>query len=219
LLSWIANIIIAFLLIYFIVYPGLGFLLQTTHPIVAVVSQSMEHNGDFETWWHSPAVCSKNTECSQGEWYSQLNITKEQFAAFPYLNGFNKGDIMVLKGKSPEDIKVGDILVFNNQRPDPIIHRIVKITQKNSIYTYQTKGDHNPRQLLDNTVDEYNVNYQNAVGYAKYKKASIAVLRIPYLGWIKILFVQYPIYFIVAFIIFILAASNYEAIKRMMGGK
>ena len=43
--SWVVNIILAFVLIKFIVYPGLGFALGTTHPVVAVVSPSMEHNG------------------------------------------------------------------------------------------------------------------------------------------------------------------------------
>ena len=35
--SWLANIVLAFVLIKFIVYPGLGLALQTSHPIVAVV--------------------------------------------------------------------------------------------------------------------------------------------------------------------------------------
>ena len=43
-LSWALNILIAFLLVKFIVYPGLGFILGTTHPVVAVVSGSMSHN-------------------------------------------------------------------------------------------------------------------------------------------------------------------------------
>jgi len=41
--SWIVNIILAFVIIKFLVYPGLGFAMQTSHPIVAVVSGSMEH--------------------------------------------------------------------------------------------------------------------------------------------------------------------------------
>ncbi len=41
--SWIVNIILAFVIIKFIVYSGLGFMLSTSHPIVAVVSGSMEH--------------------------------------------------------------------------------------------------------------------------------------------------------------------------------
>ena len=50
--SWIVNVILAFILIKFIVYPGLGLLLSTSHPVVAVVSESMEHNEmKFDDWW------------------------------------------------------------------------------------------------------------------------------------------------------------------------
>ena len=43
--SWIVNIILAIVLIKFIIYPGLGLVLGTSYPIVAVVSDSMEHSG------------------------------------------------------------------------------------------------------------------------------------------------------------------------------
>src|SRR3989344_6252583 len=102
---------------------SLGFLLQTSHPVVAVVSESMEHNNGFDGWW------SKG-----GEWYTANNIKKEDFEAFPLKNGFNKGDIMVLKGKKAEDIKVGDVVVFWSAKRDPIIHRVVK--------KWQDKGDY-----------------------------------------------------------------------------
>ena len=46
-LSWIVNIILAFVLIKFIVYPGLGLVFGTDFPVVAVVSGSMEHEGNF----------------------------------------------------------------------------------------------------------------------------------------------------------------------------
>ena len=49
--SWMLNIILAFVLIKFIVYPGLGLLLGTSYPVVAVVSESMEHNEPFDEWW------------------------------------------------------------------------------------------------------------------------------------------------------------------------
>ena len=64
LLSWIVNVILAFVLIKFIIYPGLGLLFSTSYPIVAVVSGSMEHQGNFDTWWGSSAICSDNY-CSQ----------------------------------------------------------------------------------------------------------------------------------------------------------
>ena len=66
--SWIVNIILAFVLIKFIVYPGLGFILSTSHPVVAVVSESMEHNMEFDEWWE------KNKD-----WYIENGINKEYF--------------------------------------------------------------------------------------------------------------------------------------------
>ena len=66
--SWIVNIILAFVLIKFIVYPGLGFLLSTSHPVVAVVSSSMEHDRKFDDWWE------KNKD-----WYLQNEINEEEF--------------------------------------------------------------------------------------------------------------------------------------------
>ena len=74
--SWIVNIILAFVLIKFIVYPGLGFLLSTSHPVVAVVSDSMEHNMEFNKWWE------KNER-----WYLENGIDKEEFEKFPLKNG------------------------------------------------------------------------------------------------------------------------------------
>ena len=69
LLSWAVNVILAFVIIKFLLYPGLGFIFATTHPIVAVVSGSMEHQGSFDSWWGSTALCNGNY-CSQEEYYS-----------------------------------------------------------------------------------------------------------------------------------------------------
>ena len=44
--SWLANIVVAFVVIRVIGYPLLGVLLGTPFPIVAVVSESMEHTID-----------------------------------------------------------------------------------------------------------------------------------------------------------------------------
>ena len=113
--SWIANIILAFVLIKFIVYPGLGFLLATSHPVVAVVSESMEHDSYFDSWWDKA-----------GSWYQANDINKNDFKSFSLKNGFNKGDIIVLKGRKAKDIEVGNIIVFWSAKKDPIIHRVVK---------------------------------------------------------------------------------------------
>ncbi|MBI2660283.1 signal peptidase I [Candidatus Woesearchaeota archaeon] len=173
--SWLANIVLAFVLIKYIVYPGLGFLLATTHPVVAVVSESMEHNADFSEWWES-----------SGKWYASNGISKENFYEFPMKGGFNKGDIIVLKGKAPGNIGIGDIVVFWSAKKDPIIHRVVKKWQEESIYYFQTKGDNyktNPVSIRSSILDETMINQEQIVGNA--------VLRIPFLGYIKIWFVEF----------------------------
>ncbi|MBI2649805.1 signal peptidase I [Candidatus Woesearchaeota archaeon] len=172
--SWIVNIVLAFVLIKFIVYPGLGFLLQTSHPVVAVVSESMEHNGNFDDWWDKSS-----------EWYAANGIAKEDFEKFPLKNGFDKGDIMVMKGKKPENIEIGDVVVFWSAKKDPIIHRIVRKWQNNSINYLQTKGDNyktNPVSIKNAFLDETKISEEQVVGNA--------VLRIPLLGYIKIWFVE-----------------------------
>ena len=41
--SWVVSIILAFVIVKFIIYPLIGVFLGTSFPIVAVVSESMEH--------------------------------------------------------------------------------------------------------------------------------------------------------------------------------
>ena len=166
--SWIVNIILAFILIKFIVFPGLGLALGTTYPIVAVVSNSMEHNSlDFDDWW--------NVKINQ---YSQYNITKQDFNDFILKNGFNKGDIIILKGSSPADLEVGNIIVFKTYRPDPIIHRIVRKWKEGDNYYFQTKGDNNAISINF----EERISEDNIIGKSLFK--------VPYLGYIKIWFVD-----------------------------
>ena len=172
--SWLVNIILAFVLIKYLIYPALGLVLHTSHPVVAVVSESMEHNVNFEDWWNNA-----------NSWYITNSISKEDFEKFSLRNGFNKGDIMMLKGKNPQNIKIGDIVVFWSAKKDPIIHRVVKKWRYNSIYYFQTKGDNyktNPASIKSSFLDETNISQDQIVGSA--------FLRIPLLGYVKIWFVD-----------------------------
>ncbi len=175
--SWIVNIIIAFVLIKFIVYPGLGLMLGTTHPIVAVVSGSMEHHGSFDDWWVSQAACGR-TPCRQADWYINNNITEADFQEFPFKNGFNTGDIMILR--SSDEVSVGDVIVFQSNRPDPIIHRVIRIWDVDGEMHFQTKGDANIASSL--AIGEYDIPDDRVIGKAW--------IRVPLLGWIKIGFVN-----------------------------
>ena len=163
--SWIINAVVAFVLIKFIVYPGLGFALHTNHPVVAVISNSMQHETDFDTWWNS-----------MEQTYEKFGITKEEFLSFRMSNGFNKGDIIILKGKKPQDIEVGDVLVFQGTVPEPIIHRVVKKWEEEDTHYFSTKGDRNAGQR----EEEKEISESRTIG--------TGLIRIPYAGYVKILF-------------------------------
>ena len=140
-LSWIVNVILAFVLIKFIVYPGLGLIVGTNYPIVAVISGSMEHDGSFDNWWESPAACQQEL-CTQEKFYNLYGISKSEFEEFKFNHGFNKGDIIFLR--NVKDSEIGDVLVFMSPyKPEPIIHRIIKISVEDNGKIYLTKGDHN----------------------------------------------------------------------------
>jgi signal peptidase I len=166
-LSWIVNVVLAFILVKFLIYPGLGLILQTSYPIVAVVSGSMEHNSlNFNNWWENSKP-----------WYIANGITKEEFKNFKMENGFNKGDIIFLK--SGKNIIKGDIIVFKRLKNNgnPIIHRVVKIYQENNKIYYQTKGDNNADSIAE--YGEFGISQDMIIGKSMFK--------IPYLGWFKIL--------------------------------
>ncbi len=172
--SWMLNIALAFVLIKFIVYPGLGLVLGTSYPVVAVVSESMEHNEPFDAWWdHSK------------EWYTDHEITQSAFEGFKLRNGFNKGDIIVLTRSTPENTFVGDIIVFRTGKPDPIIHRVVVWWTEDGRKFYMTKGDNyktNKLPIRNAIIDETRITENQVIGKALFK--------IPFLGYIKIWFVD-----------------------------
>ena len=128
---------------------------------------------NFDEYWD---VC--------GDWYvSNKHITPKIFEKYTIHNGFKKGDIIIVWGRFTP--KLGDIIIFqpnpDSRAPRPIIHRIVDINEDN---TYQTKGDHNPQQLTPSNnaykTDETNIKQEQIIGKA--------IIKIPYLGWIKIWF-------------------------------
>lgn len=186
--SWIVNILLAFVIIKYLVYPGLGLVLATSHPVVAVISNSMEHEQGLDKW----------LELNE-DYYLQYNITKDDFYDFNLKRGFNKGDIIVLYGKKPKDINIGDVIVFRSGRPDPIIHRVIKKWDVDGEFYFHTKGDHNSNSIAyyvdlagrpvpkgtPNSIeilDETNIPQDKIIGKAAFK--------VPFLGWIKIGFVE-----------------------------
>lgn len=189
-LSYMVFLVLIFIFIKFIFLPGLGIIFGTSLPLAIVESSSMEHYSLAETSPTSYVICGKTfpekqyfnldeywTTC--GSWYEQnANITKQKFSEFNLKKGFRKGDIMIIVKKKTTHI--GDVIVFEGGWNHPIIHRVI------SLSPLQTKGDHNEAQLTSSNnayrADETNIPESKILG--------TAVIKIPWLGWPKILMVE-----------------------------
>jgi len=170
--GWIFSLVFLFVFIKLVFFPVLSLLTGTILPLAIVESCSMYHDGnllsDYNQWWEG-----HNSK------YSNFDLTKESFDEFRFKKGLNKGDILFIIGTKPKNLKVGDVIIFNTNQRNPIIHRIININEQNGIYTFSTIGDNNPRQL---TVEKEILENQ-LVGRAVFKIA-------PYLGWGKLIFFE-----------------------------
>ena len=170
--GWIFSVIFIFIFIKFIFFPILSFLTGTSLPLAIVESCSMYHKGNFlsnyDEWW--------NIHESK---YLELGVEKRVFENFNFKKGFNKGDILFIMGIKPEKLKIGDVIIFNAGQKNPVIHRIIKIENKNGGYVFSTIGDNNNGQL----EIEKSINSDEIVGKAFFKIA-------PYVGWGKLIFFE-----------------------------
>jgi len=56
------------------------------------------------------------------------------------------GDVILVEGVKAEDIKVGDVIIFNRSySSNPIIHRVIQVIElDDGRRVFRTKGDYNP---------------------------------------------------------------------------
>jgi len=138
---------------------GLGLVLGTDLPVVAVVSDSMTH--DSLTLERHYQFLDEN-----------LGYSKDEIDSWSISGGFLRGDALIVKGSPTDELKVGDVIIYDIQgQSTPIVHRIVDMDGNEII----TKGDHNP-------------------SYDPWKPKKIhgeAVLVVPFLGWPKLLLTQF----------------------------
>ncbi len=171
--GWIFSVIFLIVFILFIFFPILRLITGTSLPLAIVESCSMYHDGnllsDYDKWWDDHE--SK---------YNNYNIDKSDFKSFIFTNGFNKGDILFIIGTKPEKIEKGNVIIFEANRMNPIIHRVIEVNQNNSTYTFSTIGDNNPGQL----ESEKTISSDKLVGKAVIRLA-------PYLGWVKLIFYEH----------------------------
>ncbi len=78
------------------------------------------------------------------------------------------GDIVITKNVDEENIKIGDVITFNNDKYT-ITHRVIDIIQDDEIF-YKTKGDHN------SVADKDLIKYNNIEGVCKFRIEKIGVI-------------------------------------------
>ena len=171
--GWLFSIIFLFVVIKFIFFPFLSLVTGTSLPLAIVESCSMYHKGnlfsDFDAWWDN-----------HEDKYVEFIINDLDFRKFTLRNGFNKGDILLIIKANPEKLEVGNIIIFNANQRNPVIHRIVNIKEINGQKVFSTLGDNNIGQLgLEKEITE-----NQLVGKAVLKIA-------PYAGWIKLIFYEW----------------------------
>lgn len=157
--SWVVSLVLIFILIKFILFPLLSFTTGSSLPLVVVESCSMYHASTFDTWWDG-----------NGQWYEKSDIKKSDFETFGFKNGLNKGDVILVWGRG--DYKLGDIIIFQSDFANPLIHRVVIENP------FGTKGDNNAGQL----PQEREISEEQIIGKA--------AVRIPLIGWLKLIFFE-----------------------------
>ncbi len=170
--GWFISIIFLFVVIKFIFLPTLSLVTGSALPMAIVESCSMYHQGDIFSndaeWWGR-----------HGDKYPSISIDETEFSYFPFQNGFNKGDILFIVKANPEKLELGDVIVFDAGRNNPLIHRIISIDYENGVYVFSTMGDNNWGQLdVEKEISE-----DQLVGKAVFK-------IVPFIGWGKLMFYE-----------------------------
>ncbi|MFH1521751.1 MAG: hypothetical protein ABIF18_02220 [archaeon] len=160
--SFIVTLVLAFIIIKLVFFPGLSLITGTSLPLVIVESCSMyHHENGFENTFESPV-------------YEDYGISIGDTWNWVFQNGFSKGDVIFVVGA--ENIEVGDVIIFNGGIQHPLIHRVVEVGD-----SYATKGDNyktNSRQLSS----EKNISEDQIIGKALFK--------VPFVGWAKLIFFE-----------------------------
>ena len=171
--GWIISIIFIFIVIKFIFFPVLSLTTGTNLPLAIVESCSMYHKGNLfsnhDSWW----------ERHENK-YTDFQLTKEEFKNFNFKNGFSKGDILFIVKAKPEKLEVGEVIIFEGGKQNPIIHRIINIKIENGKYIFSTIGDNNNGQLSF----EKEIQQEQLVGKAVFRVS-------PSLGWLKLIFYEF----------------------------
>lgn len=118
------------------------------------------------------------------------------------------GDLVVIEGVKPQEISLGDILVFYvpghyGEDSYRIVHRVVTVVHMDGTLGFETKGDNNP------SSDLYRWGYipaSHVIGVVRY--------RIPYVGYLAIKLREPLGILIVALLILIFVVTEFTGSNK-----
>lgn len=94
-----------------------------------------------------------------------------------------EGDIVFITRASPDDISVGDVIVFSTPGGRLVVHRVVEIVDVGGRRFFITQGDNNP---IKDFYYPVGVPGDKVVG--KLVTVGDAVIKIPYVGNVALFF-------------------------------
>ncbi len=105
------------------------------------------------------------------------------YSMYPILR---EGDLVFAYKPKPEDIHVGDIIIYRGLRGNLVIHRVIRVKIVEGKYYYVTQGDNNPGpDIVEFTgPGRVGIPYERVEG--KVVSIDRAIFKIPYLGYLSI---------------------------------
>lgn len=169
---------------YFTIAGVLTLVLRTDSFWMAVISNSMTHDGESWREYFENATERQQLFLQAGLSDQVKNVGAEDTSTFPIQGGFEKGDLLIIQGvSSVSEIVIGDVLIMD-QGPGviPLVHRVVAIWEENGDARITTKGDAN-QHIWKSVPDERAIKPEQILGKV--------VFVIPKIGWISLWFQGY----------------------------
>jgi len=107
----------------------------------------------------------------------------EGYSMYPLLR---EGDVVFAYRASPEQIKPGQIIIFEGVGGKLIIHRVIDVKRVGERFYYVTKGDNNQIPDIIHFSSGLGIPYERVKGVVV--SVDNAVVKTPYLGYLSIWF-------------------------------
>lgn len=145
----IISLLLLVAIIYFGIKGAMFLAFRTSSPMMGVTSDSMSH--------------------PDGSWRSYYEANGYDPSQFPFTDGIQTGDLVVVRGVSSlDDIEVGDVIIWQKSKKR-IIHRVAEKENDSDGVYLRTRSDKYEVQ------DPVKIRFEDIIGEA--------VFSIPYLGY------------------------------------